>query len=165
MFAGLARDEFEAVSAQREDRVGGIAGRIFQRRSEHVGLVGLDACELLVGRGMRDDPHGRRLRLPCAQVLCRVDQGDRGAFDGIGTLVSQRGAHPEVFLGVAGIGAADRRVAFDGQIDRQHRAGIRNRDAAGLLRGSGRSDIGILREARRSQAERENERCCVFHGL
>lgn len=148
----FARDQLDAVAAQREDLRGGGARGVLQRGRRHVGLVRLQARELVFGGGVRQQAGRCRSRSRGFEVGVAVEQGDLRPGDAPRRLVGERSAHPEEFLRITRIGTAQRHVVPDGDINGEDRAGLGDGEAAGGFVRALKGDVWVLgRDAAREQ--------------
>ena len=140
------------MAAQREDPVGGGARGILQRRRRHVGLVGLQTRELLVGSGVVENARRSGRGSPGIEAGAEVQQGDLRPGDVPRRFVGQRSAHPEVFLRITRIGSREGLIALDRDIHGEDRARLGDDDArSGFIRAL-QGDVWVLcRNAAREQ--------------
>ena len=132
MLSRLAGNQLHAVTANCEERVGGITCRRFERLVHERTLIernpreGLGIAQIGGSAHLAGGNFGGRRRVAVEQRYAR-------RLDRIERLVAQRAAHTQEFLCITGVGPHGDDLLLDGQIDRQRRGRNTHLDTAVLL--------------------------------
>lgn len=164
MLARVARNEFEAVAAQCENRRCSLLGRLLERTHRERILVGLQAREFTLGIGIAllHDPTGRRLGRS-RETCRRVEQRNLRPADRIERLVGQRCTDAQELLGITRIGTGQRHVVLNLHVDGQNRTRQRHDHTLGSLRRSFERDVRILSHNAHAAKQHRNRQQFGFH--